>query len=65
MNLELKSKLQKKITEWMNENFENLEIWPEIYVGESLDLDMTNAAAAVFDAVENIQKYLKEDGYLE
>ena len=60
MNLKLKAKLQEKIEEWMNENCEYLEIWPEMYVGESLDLMMTEAAASVFDAVEDIQKYLKE-----
>ena len=49
----------------MDENYEDLEIWPEIYIGESLDADMTNAAASVFDAVEGIQKYLKAAGYLE
>ena len=65
MNLELRLKLQKKIVEWMDENCEDLEIWPEIYIGESLHRDMTDAATSVFNAVEDIQKYLKEDGYLE
>ena len=65
MNLELRLKLQKKIVDWMDENCEDLKIWPEIYIGESLHKDMTNAAASVFDAVEDIQKYLKEDGYLD
>ena len=65
MNLELRLKLQIKVAEWMNENCENIEIWPDIYVGEGIHEDMTNAAASVFDAVEDIQKYLKEDGYLD
>ena len=65
MNLELTLKLQKKIVEWMDENCEDMVIWPEMYVGESLHKNMTDAATSVFDAVEDIQKYLKENRYLE
>jgi len=61
MNLELKLKLQKKIAAWMDDNCENFEIWPEMYVGDNLHVLMTNAAASVFDSVEDIQIYLKKE----
>ncbi len=65
MYLKLESKLLEKINEWMNENCEDFEIWPEIWVGERTDVLMTKAAAVVFDAVEDVQKYLKEEGHLD
>jgi len=64
MNLELKLKLQKKITEWANENCEE-SIWPDHYVGENLENFMTEAASSVFDAMMDIQEYLEREGDLK
>ena len=64
MNLQLKANLFNKIAEWANENCEE-EIWPDALVGNNTDELMADAAASVFDAVVDIQDYLKAEGDLD
>ena len=61
MNIHLKAGLQKSIERWIYQNCE-LGIWPDVYVYDKLSGDMTDAAASVFDANENGQKFLEEQG---
>ena len=63
MNLELKLKLYKTLFDWINDNCEE-DYFPTTYLGEkTLDL-MVEATASVFDAVEEVQVYLKKEGDL-
>ena len=63
MNLELKLKLYIVIGAWLDDNCEEV-YFPSTCLGEkTLDL-MVEAAASVFDAVEEVQVYLKKEGDL-
>lgn len=60
MNLSLKVKLLEKIEEWVEENCEGPR-WPDCYMGSQTTLEMLNAATSVFDAVVEVQEYLKAE----
>ena len=65
MNLQLKVNLFNKIVEWSNENCEDVEIWPDAWFGNNTDKLMADAAASVFDAIIDIQDYLKAEHDLD
>ena len=60
MNLKLKLKLQEKIEEWMDENYEDEEIWPIIYLSDNTKTLMTEASVSVFDAIVDTNKFIEE-----
>ena len=64
MNINLKATLHNAMEEWMNDNC-NTDNWPNMYVGDKTSDLMAEAAASVFDAVEEIQVYGKEEGFFE
>jgi hypothetical protein len=64
MNINLKATLYNVMEKWMNENCET-DDWPNTYVGNETSNLMAEAAAAVFNAVEEIQVYGKQEGFFE
>jgi len=61
---QLKRDLEGAIREWVDANVEGYE-WPDCYLGEATVPLMTEAAAAVFDAVVEVQEYAIHEGLLE
>ena len=64
MKLQLKAGLEKAIQEWVDTNCEKSQ-WPNCYFGGETVPLMTEAAAAVFDAVVEVQEYAIREGFLE
>lgn len=59
MKISLLATLEAAITEWLTAAAES-DDWPDAYVSDSLSTEMATAAAAVFDASANGQRFAKE-----
>jgi hypothetical protein len=64
MNIYLKAKLYELMELWINENCET-DDWPDIYIGGKTSEFMAEAAASVFDSIEEFQTYCVKEGFLE
>ena len=64
MNINLKATLYNAMEKWMNDNCES-DNWPAMYIGDKTSDLMAEAAASVFDAVEEFQIYGKKEGYIQ
>jgi hypothetical protein len=64
MNINLKVTLYNAMEKWMNDNCES-DDWPKMFVGNKTSDLMAEAAASVFDAVEEFQVFAMKEGYLE
>jgi len=64
MDLKLKADLYNSIQKWMDKNCD-LDVWPNIVIGDRTAEMMTGAAEAVFDACLESQQYGIKNGNFE
>ena len=63
MGTQLRASPESVIEKWIDDNVE-ADGWPDCYLGGQIGILMTEAAAAVFDAVAEFQSYAKTEGLL-
>ena len=59
MSTRLLAELEKKMNEWVTENYE-ADDWMDGFVHDALESQMASAAYSVFSACSDGQKYMKQ-----
>ena len=63
MDIHLKAMLEDAIDAWVDQGVDT-DDWPDAYLGADTIMLMADAAAAVFDAVVEVQGHAIAEGYL-